>query len=310
LITALAGGVGAARLLQGLAQVLPDGEELTVIVNTGDDIELHGLHISPDLDIVMYTLAGLVDEARGWGIRGDSFNALEMLHGYGLETWFSLGDKDLATHIWRTSLLRSGLTLSQATRRVCQALGLKARLLPMTDSRFETKVATDVGLLHFQEYLVKRGARDKVLGVIFDGVDQASPAPGVLDALQTSRFIIVCPSNPVVSIGTILSVPGVREGLGKTEAKIAAISPIIAGAPVKGPADRLMEGLGLEVSAYSVAALYRDFLDLFIMDEKDRDQLERVKALGLQAALADTLMRSIEDKLRLARFTLEHLETP
>jgi len=308
LITALAGGVGAARFLQGLVQVLPEGEKLTVVVNTGDDMELHGLHISPDLDIVMYTLADLVDKAKGWGIQGDSFNALEMLRRYGLETWFNLGDKDLATHIWRSSLLNSGFTLSQATTRLCRALDLKPALLPMTDERFETKIATELGLMHFQEYLVKRGAKDRVLGVVFEGADRASPAPGVLEALQASRLIIVCPSNPVVSIGTILSVPGIREALKQTEARIAAVSPIIAGAPVKGPADKLMEGLGLEVSAYSVAALYRDFLDLYIMDERDRAQLERVQALKVQVALTDTLMRGREDKLRLARFILGCLE--
>ena len=260
MITALAGGVGAARFLQGLVKAVAE-DKVTVIVNTGDDIKLHGLHISPDIDIVTYTLAGIVDKEKGWGIRSDTFRCLEMLRKYGHEGWFNLGDMDLATHINRTYLLGRGLKLSEITEMHRSALGLKVRILPMSDDRFETHIVTDKGKMHFQEYLVKRGAADAVLGVSFEGVEDARPAPGVIDSIMNSSAVVVCPSNPIVSIGTILAVRVVRDALRETEAKIAAISPIVGGAPIKGPADKLMQGLGLEVSASSVAELYRDFLD-------------------------------------------------
>jgi len=308
LITALAGGVGAARFLQGLIKIVPE-KELTVIVNTGDDIQLHGLHISPDLDIIMYTLAGIVDEEKGWGIRGDTFNCLELLQKYGYETWFKLGDRDLATHIHRTSLLKGGLSLSEATSKLCQSLGLEVKLLPMTNDKFETHIRTDKDTVHFQEYLVKRSAQDKVIDVVFEGAEKAQPAPGVIDSILNADTIIVCPSNPIVSIGTILSVKGVRDGLGKTRAKVAAISPIVGGAPIKGPADKLMQGLGLEVSAYSVAYLYRDFLDVFIFDNIDRREKKRIEELGLQAIVTNTIMKSPRDKVQLARAALKSVKS-
>jgi len=302
-ITALAGGVGAARFLQGLVKVVPE-KEITVIVNTGDDIELYGLHISPDLDIIMYTLAGIVDEEKGWGIRGDTFHCLNMLQRYGHETWFNLGDKDFATHIYRTHLLRNGLSLSEATKRLCQRLGLKVRILPMTDSKFETKIVTPEGTLHFQEYLVKRRAQDEVKDVVFEGSEKAQPAPEILDSILNADAVIVCPSNPIVSIGTILSLKDIRNALEETEAKIAAISPIVGGSPIKGPADKLMRGLGLEVSAYAVAHLYRDFLDVFVIDRVDHVEKERIQRLGLNVVTTNTIMRSLEDKVQLARVTL------
>lgn len=303
MITALAGGVGAAKFLFGLIRVVPE-EELTVIVNTGDDIELYGLHISPDLDIVAYTLAGIVDEERGWGIRGDTFHCLEMLRKYGYETWFNLGDRDLATHIHRTMLLKRGLRLSQATREICRSLGLRVNIIPMTDDRFETWIETDAGLMHFQEYLVKRGARDRVLGVKYVGAENANPAEGVIDAILGSDLLIICPSNPIVSIGTILSIKGVREAMRRSKACKVAISPIVSGAPIKGPADKLMRGLGLEVSAFSVAYLYRDFLNVFVLDQRDEAEKERIENLGIKVVLADTIMRTLEDKVRLAKIVL------
>ncbi|MFQ6054051.1 MAG: 2-phospho-L-lactate transferase, partial [Candidatus Bathyarchaeia archaeon] len=269
-------------------------------------IELHGLHISPDIDIVTYTLAGIVGE-RGWGVRGDTFRCLEMLREYGRETWFNLGDADLATHIDRTYLRGRGLTLSEITERHRRALGLKVRILPMTDDRFETHILTDRGEMHFQEYLVKRGAADAVLGVSFEGADAARPAPGVIESIMDSGGVVVCPSNPVVSIGTILAVEGVREALRRTDARVAAVSPIVGGAPIKGPADKLMRGLGMDVSAYGVAELYRDFLDVFVIDEVDEDQRPRIEALGLSVVVTDTVMRSLEDKVRLAKTVLEAL---
>lgn len=308
LITVLAGGVGAARFLQGLVKVIPE-KEITAIVNTGDDIELYGLHISPDLDIIMYTLAGIVDEEKGWGIRGDTFCCLQALSKYGCETWFKLGDRDLATHIHRTYLLKSGLSLSDATNKLRRSLGLEMKLLPMTNDKFETYITTDKGTIHFQEYLVKRGAQDKVIDVVFKGAEKAQPAPEVVDSILNAEAIIVCPSNPIVSIGTILSIKDVRNSLRETRAKVVAISPIVGGAPVKGPADKLMQGLGLEVSAYSVAYLYRDFLDVFILDNMDRAEKERVERLGLHAIVTNTVMKSLPDKVRLARVALKSVES-
>jgi len=305
MITALAGGIGAARFLQGLVRIVPE-KGVTVIVNTGDDIELYGLHVSPDLDIVMYTLAGIVDEEKGWGIRGDTFHFLEMLRKYGHETWFNLGDRDLATHVYRTHLLKSGLSLSEVTGRLCQALGLSVKILPMTSDRFATKITTDSGAMHFQEYLVKRAAQDKVVNVVFEGAEEAQPAPGVVDSILESDMVIVCPSNPIVSIGTILSVKNVRTALRETKAKVVAISPIVGGRPIKGPADKLMQGLGLEVSAYSVAKLYQDFLDAFVIDQVDQAEKEHIESLGVQVIVTNTIMKTLEDKVQLARVVLEH----
>jgi len=304
MITALAGGVGAARFLTGLVKLV-DEHDLSIIVNTGDDIELFGLHISPDIDIVAYTLAGIVDEEKGWGIRGDTFQCLEALRRLNQETWFNIGDRDMATHIFRTSLLKKGLKLSEVTAEVSRALGLKMTILPMTDDKFETRIVTGEGSIHFQEYLVKRGARDEVLGVEFIGADKAEPAACVIDSLANAELVIVCPSNPIVSIGTILAVKGVRDALRHTEAKKIAISPIIAGVPVKGPADKLLRGLGLEVSAYSVAKLYADFLDTFILDAADSAEKDKIEKLGIEVRVTNTIMRSLKDKIQLAKTVLE-----
>jgi len=308
LITALAGGVGAARFLSGLVKLVSEGE-LTIIVNTGDDIDLYGLHISPDIDIVTYTLAGIVDEEKGWGIRGDTFNCLEMLGKYGYVTWFNLGDRDLATHLHRTNLMKKGLRLSEVTSEICRILGLRLRILPMTDDRFETWIETDAGAMHFQEYLVKRGAKDTVSNVKFVGAETASPSSGVIDSLLESELVIICPSNPVVSIGTILALKGVREALKRSKARKIAISPIIAGAPIKGPADKLMRGLGLEVSAYSVAYLYRDFLDTFVLDVADEKEKGRIEELGIRVIITNTTMKSLEDKIRVAEVVLGEIGT-
>ena len=303
-ITCLAGGVGAARFLQGLVNVVPE-KQITVIVNTGDDIQLHGLHISPDLDIVVYTLAGIVDEGKGWGIRGDTFNCLGMLKEYKGETWFKLGDKDLATHIYRTYLLNSGYSLSEATAKISRALRLRVKVLPMSNDRFETKILTNVGEMHFQEYLVKRQARDEVIDVVFEGAKKAQPSSGVIDSILNADTVIVCPSNPVVSIGTILSLKNVHGALRETSAKVIAVSPIVGGASVKGPADKLMRGLGLEVSAYSVARLYQDFLDFFIVDRVDIAEKRRIEKLGLKTIVTNTIMKTLHDKIELARAALE-----
>jgi LPPG:FO 2-phospho-L-lactate transferase len=304
MITALAGGVGAAKFLTGLMKLV-DEKNLSIIVNTGDDIEMFGLHVSPDVDIVTYTLAGIVDEEKGWGIKGDTFNCLEALGKFSCKTWFNLGDKDLATHIFRTDLLKSGLKLSEVTARVGRLLGLEATILPMTDDEFETRVLIEDGSVHFEEYFVKRGAKDEVLGVEFFGADNANPAAGVLESIMDAELLVVCPSNPIVSIGTILAVNGVRDAVKRTEAKKVAVSPIIGGAPVKGPADKLLRGLGFEVSAYSVAKLYSDFLGTFILDVADSAERTEIEKLGIEVEVTNTLMKSLEDKISLARTVLE-----
>lgn len=304
MITALAGGVGAAKFLTGLVKLVPE-EELTVIVNTGDNIILHGLYISPDTDIITYTLADIVDEKKGWGIRGDTFHCLEALEKLGQQTWFRLGDKDMATHLYRTTLLRKGLTLSEVTAQIARSFGLKLAILPMTDNRFETRIKTRDGTVHFEEYLVKRKARDEVLGVSYSGLNNAEPAEGVLDSIANSELVVLCPSNPIVSIGTILAVRGVKNALRKTHARKVAISPIVAGSPIKGPADRLLKGLGCEVSAFAVAKLYSEFLDTFVIDTADCQSKTRIEELGIEVKVTNTIMLSLQDKIALAKTVLE-----
>jgi len=302
-ITCLAGGVGAARLLQGLARVFPE-ESITIVINTGDDVNLYGLHISPDIDIVTYTLSGIVDEAKGWGIKNDTFTCLEMLRHYGYETWFNVGDQDLATHLYRTERLAKGIPLCKVTAKLARLHGLQETILPMTNDKFETRVLTEKGEMHFQEYMVKRMMKDDVLGVRFEGANEARPCDELMTAINEASGIIICPSNPIVSIGTILSLKGVRTALRETRAKIVAVSPIIAGAAVKGPAEKLMRGLGLEVSALSVASLYKDFLDTFILDAIDKEQQAQIETLGIKPIVTNTLMKTIEDKERLAEVAL------
>jgi len=305
-IVCLAGGVGASRFLEGLVKIIFE-EDITIIVNTADDIELYGLHISPDLDIVMYTLAGVVDRRKGWGIQGDTFNCLQMFQRLGLETWFQIGDKDLATHVYRTELLRNGFHLNRVTDILCQAFGLRVKITPITNQRIASKVTTEIGEMHFEEYLVKKGAKDKVLNVVFEGVESAHPAPGVIESIESAEEIIVCPSNPIVSIGPILAVKTVRVALKETAAKVTAISPIVGGTVIRGPADKMLKGLGLEVSAYSVAYLYRDFIDTFILDTVDRAEKRKVEGLGLNTVITNTVMRSLQDKVALASVAVKNL---
>ncbi|MCS7136519.1 MAG: 2-phospho-L-lactate transferase [Nitrososphaerota archaeon] len=304
MITALAGGVGAAKLIDGLSSIVPP-DKLTIIVNTGDDCEFHGLYVSPDLDIITYTLAGLVDEEKGWGIKNDTFNCLDMLRVYGHDTWFKLGDRDLATHIHRTMMLRSGYKLSEVTRDICARLNLKQKIIPMTDDYFATKIKTESDTIHFQEYLVKRGAVDVIRDIIYEGAENAKPAPGVIESIMDAEIVVVCPSNPLVSIGTILSIKGVRQALRGTRAKKVAVSPIIGGTVVKGPADKMMKYLGIDVSALGVAKLYSDFLDIFVMDEVDASLVHEVEKLGVKAFTTNTLMKTKEDRIKLAKFVLE-----
>src|SRR5690348_10022200 len=300
----LAGGVGAARFLEGLVQAIPQ-ERLTAIVNTGDDRDFYGLHVSPDLDIVIYTLAGVVDESHGWGISNDTYHAMQQLTRYGNEDWFLLGDRDLATHIHRTQLLRQGKTLSEVTENLREHLGLKLRILPMSNQPVQTHVQTPAGLLHFEEYFVKRRCSDPVQDVQFVGASTAKPAPGVLDAIKEAEAILIAPSNPIVSIGSILSVPGIHDILHEASGMVVAVSPIVGGSPIKGPADKLMSGLGMEVSAVGVARYYRDFLDVMVIDEQDAHLLDRVEDLGIPAVTTNTMMRDVASKAALARAVLD-----
>jgi len=251
-IVALAGGVGASKFLLGLSRVM-DPRELTIVVNTGDDIVLHGLAISPDLDIVTYTLAGVVNPETGWGFADETFHALEQLSRFVGASWFHLGDRDLATHIHRTAMMRSGANLSEAAESIRQALGVEARILPMCDQPVPTMIQTPEGRLNFQEYLVQRRAEPVVLGISFQGVEQARPARGVLESLEHAPAIVICPSNPLISIGPILAVPGIREKLRERRNNVAAICPIVGGKSLKGPSDRMLAQLGFDVSASGVA---------------------------------------------------------
>jgi LPPG:FO 2-phospho-L-lactate transferase len=303
MIVALAGGVGAAKFLRGLVEVMPP-EELTIISNTGDDIELFGLHISPDIDIVAYTLSGLVDEERGWGIRGDTFTSLARLRHYGEATWFNLGDQDLATHILRTHRLRAGYSLTEVTAMLGQALGLRVRMLPMCDQPVPSMVRTPAGLFHFQEYLVQRGGQEDVLEVVYQNIADARPAAGLLQAIAQAEAILICPSNPIISIGPILAVPGVRQALQECVAPVVAVSPIIQGATLKGPADTMLRGLGFEVSAYGVAQYYGDILTTLVIDILDAVLQPRLLNLGLHIEVTNTIMRTLADKHALARTAL------
>jgi LPPG:FO 2-phospho-L-lactate transferase len=303
MIVALAGGVGAAKFLRGLVEVMPP-EELTIISNTGDDIALFGLHISPDIDIVVYTLSGLVDEERGWGVQGDTFSSLAMLRRYGEATWFNLGDRDLATHIFRTQRLRAGYSLTEITLAQCQALGLKVRILPMCDQPVPSLVRTPAGLFHFQEYLVQRGGQEEVREIIYQDIAHAQPAPAVLEAIRRASAILICPSNPIISIGPILAVPGIRQAIQTSAAPVVAVSPIIQGATLKGPADKMLRGLGLEVSAYGVAQYYDNLLSALVIDTLDADLEPRLTSRGLRIEVTNTIMRSLADKQALARAML------
>ena len=308
-VVVLAGGVGAARFLEGVVQVV-DPSRVTVIVNTGDDAEFYGLTVSPDVDIVLFTLAGIVEPSQGWGVRDDTFNALDMLDRLGRERWFLLGDRDLAVHIHRTELLRQGQTPSEVTDDLRRRLGLAVRVLPMSDQAVRTTIRTPDGWLPFQEYFVKRRQQDDVLEIRYDGSSEALPAPGLLDAISDAAVVLISPSNPLVSVGTILSLPGVRDAIRTTDATIVGVSPIVGGATIKGPADRMMRGLGMEVSAVGVARAYADFLDVLVIDDQDAGLAAGVEAEGVRAVVTDTIMRTLEVKRALAQVALEQAGLP
>ncbi|MFQ5898833.1 MAG: 2-phospho-L-lactate transferase [Candidatus Methylomirabilia bacterium] len=304
MITALAGGTGAAKFLRGLVRLIDEGR-LTVVGNTGDDIELWGLRISPDLDTLTYTLAGLIDDTKGWGVRDDSFHCLRAMATLGQETWFSLGDRDLATHLVRTESLQRGLTPSAVTEQIRRAFGVRSRILPMSDQPVRTRIRSPAGWLTFQEFFVREKGQVEILDIVYEGAEAARPAPGVIEAIQEARAVVICPSNPVTSIGPILAVPGVVEALKETPAQVVAISPIVAGAAVSGPAGALMAARGLPVSAAGVARAYRNWLDVMVVDYRDRGLTDELQGLGVSPVPADTLMTDRQREVALARVVLE-----
>jgi LPPG:FO 2-phospho-L-lactate transferase len=305
-IVALAGGTGAAKLLRGLAPLV-DPAELTIVGNTGDDTEIWGLHISPDLDTVCYTLAGLIDERKGWGLRDETFHALEQMPRLGEPAWFGLGDRDLATHLHRTRLLREGRSLTAVTADIVAALGVPARVLPMSDQAVRTRILGPEGWISFQEYFVREKAQTDVRAVAYAGAADSAPAPGVLTAIAEARAVIVCPSNPITSVGPILAVPGIAAALAATSATVLAVSPIIGGDAVSGPAGRLMAMAGLPVSAAGVARAYAAWLDILVADERDRALAPEIEAAGPRAAMTDTLMTGRAAETALARHLLSLL---
>ncbi|MDQ1381109.1 MAG: 2-phospho-L-lactate transferase [Actinomycetota bacterium] len=308
MLATLAGGVGAARFLAGLVRVVVPAD-VVAVVNTADDDEFHGLYVSPDLDSVTYTLAGASNTAQGWGLEGETFAALDALSRYDVDTWFRLGDKDLATHLYRTARLRAGVPLSEVSSEITRAWSVEARLIPMSDDPVRTRItvqrdAGQVEELAMQRWFVGERAEPPVVSVRFDGADAARPAPGVLEALTLADTIVICPSNPVISIGPILAVPGIRDVLVARRDRVVAVSPIVGGAPVKGPADRLMAPLGIDVSCVGVARAYGEICGSLVIDALDADRAAEVEALGVHAVVTDTMMRSPEIAAALAAETL------
>jgi LPPG:FO 2-phospho-L-lactate transferase len=304
-VVALAGGVGGAKLAWGLAQVLPPGR-LTVVVNTGDDFEHLGLHISPDLDTVMYTLAGLANPETGWGLRGESWGMMDMLAHYAAPTWFRLGDRDLATHLLRSQWLREGFPLTWITRELCKLLGVRQALLPMTDAPVRTIVHTDEGALPFQHYFVARRWQPAVKSVQFEGVEAAQPSHDVVSSLREGDLIVFCPSNPFVSLDPILALPALRRMVAASRAPKVAVSPIVGGEAIKGPAAKMMRELGMDASPVGVAGHYQDLLTGFVLDRQDEAHKTAIAFdLGIRALTTSTIMSTDDDRVRLAREVLE-----
>ena len=303
MITCLAGGVGAAKFLAGLVQMVAP-EEVTAVVNTGDDIVLHGLHISPDLDTVTYTLAGAINPETGWGLAGESWGAMEALDRYSGQTWFRLGDRDLATHMYRTQRLSEGAKLDEITSEIAQAWGLGLRVLPMTNDRVETRITLrdqPQESIGFQNWFVGQRHATAVSSVAFRGADEAKPAPGVIEAIASADVLVVCPSNPIVSIGPILEIPGIADALAARRSRGVAVSPIIAGRALKGPADTLMADLGHEASVLGVARLYAPYASVLLVDEADRDLADTVEREGMRCVVTPTVMSGPEQAAALAR---------
>ena len=304
MITVLTGGTGGAKFVDGLRQIVRP-EELTIVVNTGDDMLWWGLYVSPDVDSITYMLAGKLSQERGWGVKRDTFYALQAMGQFGEPTWFNAGDRDLATHIFRSKLMAEGKTLSEATSEIAGRLGIRARILPMSNARVETRVLTPAGDLSFEEYFVRRRYQDPVESVRFSGSSDAQPAPGVIEAIRSADLVLLAPSNPVTSIAPILAVPGIREALRESGATIAAVSPIVGEAAVTGPAGALMAAQGFAVSIAGVAEFYRDFLDMLVVDSQDAPAAEELRKSGLSVHCTPTIMRHHEDRIALAKSVVE-----
>ena len=304
MIVVITGGTGGAKFVQGVQSCVPD-EELVCVVNTGDDLKWWGLHVSPDLDSITYALAGLLSRERGWGVEGDTFECLEVMKRLGAPGWFQLGDRDLALHLTRTRMLAEGRTLSEATAAIASSFGIRARILPMSDARVETRIATDHHELSFQEYFVRERYQVAAHAVRFEGAPTAKAAPGVVEAILSAEAVLLAPSNPITSIGPILAIPAIKQALQATAAPVGAVSPIVGGAAVSGPAGDLMAVRGLEVSPLGIVAAYRDFLDLLVMDERDAALAANVQKLGIRALSTNTIMKSAEDKKALASASLQ-----
>lgn len=298
-VLALAGGVGGAKLALGLARILPP-DKLTIVVNTGDDESFYGLHVSPDLDTVMYTLAGLSNTDTGWGLAGDTFQALDMLGRYGVDTWFNLGDRDLATHIHRTELLRQGATLSEVTAELCSRVGIEHRIAPMSDQPVRTFLATQAGDLAMQDYFVRQRSEPKVTGVKYAGFESASPSPVLRSAMEQAKLLVLCPSNPYLSVGPILAIPGVREGLESFGGFRVAVSPIVGGSALRGPAAKMMGELSDDASCAGVARQYMGIIDAFLIDHQDSELAPEIEGLGIEAIPASIIMETEADKVALA----------
>jgi LPPG:FO 2-phospho-L-lactate transferase len=303
MIVVLTGGTGGAKFVDGLRQIVP-AKDLTIIVNTGDDLEWWGLYVSPDLDSITYVLAGLLSKERGWGVKGDTFFCLQAMGELGEPIWFHTGDRDLAVHLLRTKLLRQGKTLTEVATEIATSMGVQARILPMCNARVETRVDTPIGELSFEEYFVQRWYQDPVNSVRFAGAEKAEPAPGVIDAIMSATVVLLAPSNPVTSIGPILAVPGIIDALKQTNAPIAAISPIVGAKSVSGPADVLMAAQGLPVSIAGVAQAYREFLDILVVDNRDAKAAGELQQPGLRVHCANTIMTTADEKADLARQVL------
>jgi len=303
MITVLTGGTGGAKFVDGLRHVVRQ-DELTIIVNTGDDMTWWGLYVSPDIDSIVYMLAGKLSPERGWGVRRDTFFCLDAMRELGQAAWFQAGDRDLAMHIFRTQRLTEGKTLSEVTAEIATCFGIGARIRPMSDSRIETRVRTPHGELSFQEYFVQRRYRDPVDSIRFAGASEAAPAPGVIEAIRSAELILVAPSNPITSIGPILAVPGIRAALRESHACVAAVSPIVGGAAVSGPAGALLRAQGFTASIAGVAECYRDFLDLLVVDSQDAVAAEQLQKTGVRVHSTSTIMRKNEDRVALAKSVL------
>jgi LPPG:FO 2-phospho-L-lactate transferase len=303
MLTILTGGTGGAKLIEGFAAEI-DPAELTIICNTGDDCVFHGLHVSPDLDTITYTLAGIGDRAKGWGIKDESFTVLEQLRRLGEPTWFKLGDKDFATHIMRSRLFNEGVQLARITGVICARLGITAKILPMSNERVETRVLTPDGEISFQEYFVKERWSKQVTAIRFEGVERSRPAPGVLEAIHQASAVVVCPSNPITSIGPILAVPGIRAALTETKAAVIGLSPIVGVSAISGPAHKLMVAAEFEPTVFGVAQAYADFLDIFVIATEDERMKSRIENLGITTVLTDIVMSDLDRKKRLAREVL------